>query len=67
MTKYKIKRLQIFQNKAVYRVARLPDRMPSLHRETNMLTIKEFIESITEKEYTRTVGHYNSLVAQLGQ
>jgi hypothetical protein len=62
------RKLQIFQNKCLRMVLNAPyfTRITDLHSETNMPTIREFVDKITEKFYFKIRNHPNDLVNCLG-
>lgn len=63
-----IKKLQIFQNKMLYMITKLPRVTPVnvLHDQTRMETIEEFIKRLSENFYSKCQDHENPLVAELG-
>lgn len=63
-----IKKLQVFQNKLLYMITKLPRVTPVdiLHDQTGVETIEEYIKRMALKFYNTCEGHDNPLVASLG-
>jgi hypothetical protein len=62
-------RLQIMQNKCLRMVLSAPfyTRTHDLHHETNVPTIREFVDKITENFYRKAKYHSNKLISNLGK
>jgi hypothetical protein len=62
------RKLQVFQNKCLRMIlsAQYDTRISDLHQETNVPTIREFVDKITENFYRKCSIHENNLINTLG-
>ena len=66
-SKTHIQKLQVFQNKVLYTITKLPNFIPIwlLHEETHMETISEYIEKSMTRFNDSCQGHSNPMIARL--
>lgn len=62
-------RLQVMQNKCLRMVLSAPfyTRTTELHRETNLPTIRSFVDTLSENFYRKAGYHSNELISSLGK
>ena len=67
-SKTHIKKLQVFQNKVLYMITKLPKFTPTwvLHKEAHIETINEYIQQSITRFNDSCQGHSNPMVARLG-